>query len=223
MNRFPVPPPDDPLPIVTQWLAEASAAGARRNPTAMALATVSPDGVPSVRIVLLKSVSVEHGYGVFYTNYASRKARELDTSGRAAAALYWEDLGRQIRFEGPVVRAPAAESDAYFQSRPWRSQLNAWTSVQSATIEGPDELASRARTRARELGLPDPEGDATAAAVNVPRPPFWGGYRLWFAAVELWLEGHDRFHERLRYERSLDATPAQGYEAGAWAHVWLQP
>ena len=145
VNRLPASPPPDPLPLVARWIEDAVALGSRRNPTAMALATVSQGGQPSVRIVLLKSLSTEQGYCVFYTNYGSRKAHELDATGRAAATLHWDSLGRQLRFEGRVVRAPAAESDAYFRLRPWRSQLNAWTSEQSQPIAAPALLEQRAR------------------------------------------------------------------------------
>src|SRR5690606_24097220 len=105
--RLPEPPPDDPLPTVAAWLDEA-ARGGRRNPNAMALATAA-GGRPSVRMVLLKELSLERGYVVFYTNYRSRKAREITATGRAAGVLYWEELGRQVRLEGVVVPSPAAE------------------------------------------------------------------------------------------------------------------
>src|SRR5690606_23669650 len=116
---------DAPFVLVRRWLDEA-AAGPRRNPHAIALATVGEHGRPGVRMVLLKSVAEEGGYVVFYTNYRSRKGRELERYPWAAAVLYWEELGRQIRLEGPVVKSPADESDEYFASRPFRSQLNAW-------------------------------------------------------------------------------------------------
>ena len=195
--------PEDPLPLAARWLADA-AARVPKNPWAMALATVSAEGRPTLRYVLLKSLSTADGYVVFYTNYGSRKAGELDVSGRAAAALYWPDAGRQLRLEGRAERSPEAESDAYFATRTRMSQLNAWASEQSRAIESPD--AMRARLKARDAEF--------AGRDSIPRPRYWGGYRLHLDAIEFWVEGADRFHERLRYDR--DAR-------GAWSSSWLQP
>ena len=212
--------PAEPFGLVRRWLDEASA-GSRRNPHAMALATVGDDGRPAVRMVLLKSVSEEDGYVVFYTNYRSRKARELDRCPWAAAVLYWEELGRQIRFEGRVVKSPADESDAYFATRPFRSQLNAWISAQSEPLGDPAELERRAIAKARELGgdystdTPPPRG--------VPRPPHWGGYRLWCDRVELWTEGRGRFHTRLLYSRDLTSHAEGRFHGGPWHIEMLQP
>lgn len=201
--------PSDPLALVAQWLDESMRLGLR-NPTALALSTVGASGRPSVRFVLLKHLAVEHGYLVFYTNYGSRKARELDGSGHAAAAMYWEGSGRQLRFEGAVEHSPGPESDVYFGSRPRGSQLNAWASEQSRPLADPAELDRRLERVATQY--PDP----------VPRPPFWGGYRLWLDSIELWSEGRDRFHQRVRYERELGAGPG-GFEPGPWRHARLQP
>ncbi len=217
---LPAPPPDDPLPVAIRWLAEATARD-RRNPNAMALATVDATGRPSTRMVLLKEL-VPAGYGVFYTNYGSRKAKELDATRRAAAVLYWDDLGRQLRFEGAIVRSPIAESDAYFASRALRSQLNAWSSEQSLPIDDPAELERRASTKARELGITAP-GESPPSSRRLPRPVFWGGYRLWFDVIELWAEGADRFHERLRYRRELGAGQAHEFRPSPWSWQRLQP
>ena len=217
---LPTAPPDDPLPIAVRWLAEATAR-ARRNPNAMALATVDAAGRPSARMVLLKELAPA-GYAVFYTNYGSRKAGELDATRRAAAVLYWDELGRQLRFEGAIVRSPVAESDAYFASRAWRSQLNAWSSEQSRPIDDPAELERRAIAKARELGVTAPS-ESPPPGRRLARPAFWGGYRLWFDAVELWAEGADRFHERLSYRRELGATQAHEFRPGPWSWQRLQP
>lgn len=203
MDTLPRPAPDDPLPLAANWLAAAEARVAK-NPWAMALASVSASGQPSVRYVLLKSLEPDTGYLVFYTNYDSRKAAELEAQGLAACALYWPDAGRQLRFEGRVERSPAAESDAYFASRPRLSQLNAWASVQSRPIESPELMRDRLKAQAA----------AFSGAEKLPRPQGWGGYRLLIEALEFWLEGTDRFHERLRYERDPDR---------AWTASWLQP
>ena len=217
---LPAPPPDDPLPVAMRWLAEATARD-RRNPNAMALATVDASGRPSARMVLLKELAPA-GYGVFYTNYGSRKAGELDATQRAAAVLYWDDLGRQLRFEGAIVRSPAAESDAYFASRALRSQLNAWSSEQSRPIDSLAELERRASTKARELGITAPD-ESPPSGRQLPRPAFWGGYRLWFDAIELWVEGAHRFHERLSYRRELGAAQAHEFRPGPWSWQRLQP
>jgi pyridoxamine 5'-phosphate oxidase len=206
-----IPPPEDPVRTAAQWLGEAEALG-RRNPNALALASVDDAGRPSVRMVLLKELA-PLGYAVFYTNYGSRKAQELLTTGKAAAVLYWHELGRQVRLEGPVVRSPDAESDAYFATRPLASQVNAWSSEQSRPLPDPAALEERA---AKIAGT-------KPAGRGLPRPDFWGGFRLWLTAVELWVEGRDRFHERVRYERQLDAHDAYTFKAGRWTWQRLQP
>jgi pyridoxamine 5'-phosphate oxidase len=218
MSTLPSPAPEDPVPVVSGWLAEIVASGGLKNPNAMALATSDSAGAPSVRMVLLKEIAPA-GYAVFYSNYESRKGGELDENPRAAAVLYWEQLGRQARFEGPVVRSPAAESDAYFASRPTLSQLNAWSSAQSRPLAQPTDLERAADKAARQFGVE--RGAPTAKPV--PRPSYWGGYRLWFETVELWAEGAHRFHERLRYRRDLKRADAYGYRAGAWSAERLQP
>jgi pyridoxamine 5'-phosphate oxidase len=203
METLPRPVPDDPLPLAERWLADAAAQLAT-NPWAMALASVAASGRPSVRYVLLKALSTQAGFIVFYTNYGSRKAAELDAGGFGAGALYWPTAGRQLRFEGRIERSPAADSDAYFASRPRLSQLNAWASAQSRPIDTPDGLS-------RQLAEFEQRFAGTAA---IPRPAGWGGYRLHLEAIEFWVEGADRFHERLRYERE---------PPGSWSVCWLQP
>lgn len=210
MSSLLIPPPEDPVRAAAQWLGEAEALG-RRNANAMALACADAAGRPSVRMVLLKELA-PLGYVVFYTNYGSRKGAELAATGRAAAVLYWHELGRQIRFEGRVVRSPPAESDRYFASRPGPSQVNAWSSEQSRPLADPAALEERAA----KVG-----GGKTGK--TLPRPDFWGGFRLWLEAVELWVEGQNRFHERVRYERGLDARDAHSFEPGRWNWQRLQP
>ena len=211
MSSLLIPPPDDPVRAAAQWLGEAEALG-RRNANAIALASTDAAGRPSVRMVLLKELA-PLGYVVFYTNYGSRKGDELLTTGRAAAVLYWHELGRQVRFEGPVVRSPDAESDAYFASRPTLSQVNAWSSEQSRPLADPAALEERAA----KVAAGNPAGQ------TLPRPNFWGGFRLWLEAVELWVEGQNRFHERVRYERELIARDAHSFSAGRWTSQRLQP
>ena len=204
------PPPEDPVRAALGWLAEAEALG-RRNANAMALASVDTRGRPAARMVLLKHLAPE-GYAVFYTNYGSRKGLELAATGRAAAVLYWHELGRQVRFEGPVVRSPPGESDRYFASRPLPSQVNAWSSEQSRPLTDAAALEERA---ANVL--------ATKTGDTLPRPEFWGGFRLWLDAVELWVEGENRFHERVRYERHLTQRDAHHFAPDRWQSQRLQP
>src|SRR5262245_3077673 len=206
-----IPPPDDPVRTASQWLGEAEAVG-RRNANAMALASVDGSGQPSVRMVLLKELA-PLGYAVFYTNYGSRKGAELLSTCRAAAVLYWQELGRQVRFEGQVVRSPEAESDAYFATRSRASQINAWSSEQSRPLPEPAALEDAARK------LPG----SKPSTQGLRRPDFWGGFRLWLESIELWVEGRDRFHERVRYERRLDARDAYTFETGRWTWQRLQP
>jgi pyridoxamine 5'-phosphate oxidase len=217
---LPSPPPEDPVPVALRWLAEATALG-RRNPNAIALATTDTAGRPSVRMVLLKELAPA-GYAVFYTNYGSRKAAELAATGRAAAVLHWDDLGRQVRFEGAVLRSPADESDACFATRRGAAEVNAWSSEQSRPLADPAELNRRAASKAAELGVRSP-GDSPLADRRLPRPEFWGGFRLWFDAVELWAEGADRFHERLRYRRELGVADQYAFHPGRWSWQRLQP
>lgn len=174
----------DPVGQLRRWLDEARAAGIEL-PEAAALATSSADGAPSARMVLVKDVG-DDGIA-FYTGYESRKGRELAENPRAALLLYWHELGRQVRAEGPVERLSAAESDAYFHSRPLGSRLSAAASAQSTVIESRMELEQAAA----ELGRTEGE--------DVARPESWGGYRLRPGQWEFWQHRLDRLHDRFRY------------------------
>lgn len=202
--------PDDPMPLFEQWFAGARAARAQPNPDAMALATVGAEGQPSVRIVLCKKLVTNPGYAVFFTNYDSRKGDELAAHPRAAAVFHWDSFGRQVRLEGPVVRSPAGESDEYFASRALDSRIGAWASLQSQPLESRRTLLKRVATEAARFGT------------HVPRPPHWGGYRLWPESVELWIEGPFRVHDRARWSRALEPEGA-GYAPGPWAATRLYP
>jgi pyridoxamine 5'-phosphate oxidase len=175
----------DPLEQFGNWFAEASAL--LDAPEAMALATATAEGAPSVRMVLLKGFD-ERGL-VFYSHYTSRKGRELEANPQAALLLHWRRLGRQVRVEGRVERVSADESDAYFATRPRDAQVGALASRQS------DPLASRTELYDR---LAELEGELAGAPV--PRPPTWGGFRLAPAAWEFWQHRESRLHDRFRYE-----------------------
>jgi pyridoxamine 5'-phosphate oxidase len=162
---------------------------------------------------------------VFYTNYESRKAVELAASPHAAAVMHWDQLQRQVRITGPVVRSPTSESDVYFASRPWPSRLAAWASAQSASIGSRAALVAQVSAAAQRFGTPDPaHPPKDNADYAIARPPHWGGYRLWAESVELWQEGKSRIHDRFLWSRKLTAGGGAGdYEPGPWSVVRLQP
>lgn len=218
--------PVDPMPLAGQWLAQAWDERVQPNPNAMVLATLGEGSRLSARVVLCKDLVADPGYLVFYTNYRSRKGHELDSHGRAAAVFHWDTLQRQVRVEGVVVRSPAAESDDYFDSRPWRSRLAARASQQSQPIGSRDALLARWRETAAELGAPDPlqvPEDEVLPGLAIARPAHWGGYRLWADAVELWVEGEHRLHDRARWTRELTGLGDGRFATGPWQHHRLQP
>jgi pyridoxamine 5'-phosphate oxidase len=184
-----------PLETLARWLEDARSAGAP-EPEAMALATVDADGRPAVRFVLCRGID-EQGIR-FFTNYGSRKGRELAGAPRAAAVFHWAVTRHQVRVEGDVERLGDAASDVYFRSRPRGSQLAATVSPQSAPIGDLGAL----REQMRRL-------EASLHGAEVPRPPDWGGYLVRVDVVELWTSGADRLHDRVRYERQGDVWVAQ--------------
>jgi pyridoxamine 5'-phosphate oxidase len=196
----PDPARPDPLGRLRALIDEAGRRGAP-EPDAMALATATPDGAPSVRIVLCRGVDAQ---GLrFYTNYESRKGVDLARNPQAAACFFWPILDVQLRAEGRVDRLSPAESDAYFDARPRGHRLSALVSAQSRPIESIEALREQAqRLEASYEGRP------------VPRPAYWGGYRLSPHAVEIWTRGADRLHERIRFERD---------DGDAWRALRLAP
>jgi pyridoxamine 5'-phosphate oxidase len=177
---------DDPFALAREWLAEAEASEPN-DPSAIALATVDAQGLPNVRMVLLKGI--EAGGFIFYTNYGSQKARELDAAGGAAFAMHWKSLRRQVRARGPVTRVDGAEADRYYASRSLQSRLGAWASRQSQPLASRGALVAEVARVTARLGT------------NPPRPPFWGGYRLVPLELEFWADGPFRLHDRFRWSR----------------------
>lgn len=176
-----------PIDQFRKWFEEALNAGLH-EPNAMTLATATPESKPSARVVLLKDYD-ERGF-TFYTNYEGRKAKELEANPNCTLAFYWGELERQVRIEGCAIRVPEEESDAYFASRPRGSQLGAWASEQSHTVENREKLEESLREL--ETEYEDRE---------IPRPPFWGGYRVEPESVEFWQGRENRLHDRLLYVR----------------------
>ena len=177
---------DDPFAIAKNWLAEAQEIELN-DPNAIALSTVDTDGLPNVRMVLLKEV--EEAAFVFYTNYESAKAIELDSGGKAAFVMHWKSLRRQIRVRGLVSKEEGPQADAYYASRSLKSRLGAWASQQSRPLSGrPALMAEVAKVTARHG--PSPK-----------RPPYWGGYRITPVEIEFWADGAFRLHDRFVWQR----------------------
>jgi pyridoxamine 5'-phosphate oxidase len=195
----------DPFDIARAWLAEATATEPN-DPDAIALATCGPDGLPNVRMVLLKEIEGAGPGGgfVFYTNFESAKGRELAANPQAAFTMHWKSLRRQIRARGPVERVEDDKADAYFDSRPLQSRIGAWASAQSRPLSSKAALVAEAAMVAARHPL------------RVPRPPHWGGFRIRPVEIEFWADGDFRLHDRFRWTR-------EGPAAAAWAATRLNP
>jgi pyridoxamine 5'-phosphate oxidase len=210
-QSLPEPLPAEPLTLVNDWLAEATRRADQPNPNAMVLATCDSAGRPSARVVLCKEIDPVGGSVRFVSNYLSRKGYELAANPHAALVFHWDHLHRQVRMEGTVEQALAADSDSYFASRARDSQLGAHASHQSQPIASADALqAQMDAVRARYPG-------------TVPRPPHWGGYVFWIEAVELWVAGTARLHDRARWTRELTLSCSARPVAGPWTATRLQP
>lgn len=184
---------DDPFRIARDWLAEAT--GSEPNdPNAIALATVDADGLPDVRMVLLKEIAGGGADGafVFYTNYDSAKGQQIARTGKAAFVMHWKSLRRQIRVRGTVTREEGAAADEYYASRALQSRLGAWASAQSRPLDSRATLMAEAARQGLIHGI------------NPPRPPFWGGFRIDPVQIEFWADGAFRLHDRFRWEKQAD-------------------
>ena len=182
----------DPFQIIRDWLSEAEKSEVN-DPNAIALSTVDADGLPNARMVLLKDI--ESDAFVFYTNYGSAKAQEIESAGKAAFVMHWKTLRRQVRVRGVVSREEGPQADAYYQSRSLKSRLGAWASRQSQPLDSRATLmAEVAKVTARE-------------GISPARPAFWGGYRIAPLEIELWADGAFRLHDRFRWSRSSLSDP----------------
>lgn len=192
---------DEPFALFAEWLADATASEPN-DPNAMALATVDNDGLPDVRMVLLKHADVE-GF-VFYTNYKSAKGREILGHPKAALCFHWKSLRRQVRVRGPVTPVDGAEADAYFASRPRGSRIGAWASKQSQPLESRFALEKEVARYTAKFGLG-----------TIPRPPHWSGFRIAPVAIEFWHDRPFRLHDRISFTRP--------HPGAAWDKARLYP
>lgn len=202
---LPEPLPEDPLPLLSEWLAEAAAS--IRNSTAMTLATTEADGRPTARMVICRGFDATAGWLVFYTDRDSDKGRALAARPQAALVVHWDAFERQVRVEGPVTEAPEADSDAYWNSRPPDARAAASASTQSRVLGSRAELLAKV---------------SAAKGNDIPRPPRWGGYRVWCERVELWVGQPGRVHDRARWERPLTRA-AGGFTGARWRGTRLYP
>lgn len=178
---------DDPFALSRRWLEEAEKSEPN-DPDAAALATVDRNGMPNVRVVLMRGVE-DNGF-VFYTNYTSAKGQELEQAGSAAFVIHWKSLRRQIRVRGPVARIDPRQSDAYFNERPVQSRVGAWASRQSTPLQSRETLIAEVERLTETLGD------------TPPRPEHWGGYRITPLEIEFWADGEFRLHDRFRWTRA---------------------
>lgn len=215
--------PGNPLPLLDEWIRDAESELASDNPTAMALATVTPEGRPDARMVICRGFDFERGWIVFYTDRRSPKGNQLRERPRASAVFHWNSLQRQIRLEGPVTPAPGPQSDEYFAGRPAGSQAAAWASHQSQPLESRAVLEERYLQQQSRFGVTDPDRPA-----GIPRPEYWGGYRIWIETIEFWTGMRNRLHDRAAYRRELkpgtaDTGEGKCFSGSEWSASRLCP
>lgn len=207
--------PENPMPIFRAWFDEAFKALGREAGPAMAIASTTQEGTPSVRMVLCKLIGDEPPTVTFFTNYESRKAKELDANPKIAAVFHWAQFTRQVRLEGTVVRASEQVSDDYFRTRPLLSRLGAWASAQSQPMGAREELVASVAKVAAKFGVSGALSAMSDDGDGIPRPPFWGGYEIRISAMELWTNVSGRLHDRARFTYDSDSK--------RWSGTRLQP
>jgi len=220
-ERLPDTLPDSPFPLFKEWYDQAWQERLTPNANSMCIASTHQDGGPDARIVLCKSINVEQGSIMFYTNYHGQKGQQLEASPAASAAIHWDFYERQVRIRGQVVKATEEESDAYFASRAIESRLGSWISEQSQPIESREALLEKVTDIIDELGI-DASDLMDGKKITIPRPPHWGGYHLHAHTIELWSAGTGRIHDRARWTRSIDVVDSK-VTTGPWSSTRLQP
>ena len=208
------PLPDSPLPLLSRWIGEAHEQRVQRNPGAMTLATVDAAGVLSARVVLCRGYDAVRGFVVFFTNSRSRKGRSLREHNRAAAVFHWDSLQRQVRIEGLVGPSPEHEFDGYFSARARPVQIAAWASNQSEPIASRETFLEQLKATERRF--------AESGSEEIPHPPDWAGYRLFFERIEFWVGAEGRAHDRALFCRQLIAR-GDAFDTGEWTVTRLQP
>ena len=211
----------NPLLLLQSWLNEAMALDLQPNPDTMAIATSNSQGLPNVRMVLCKEINTEEGYVVFYTNYNSVKSLEIKENPKCSALFHWDKLGYQIRIRGEILQSPDEENDTYFASRHLGSQVGAWASNQSNPVEDREALDDQFKKILDRFNLTSES--ITRNEQKIPRPPNWGGYRLWIEEIEFWLNQKDRLHDRLHFRRALTISSGGIETEKKWTVKRLQP
>jgi pyridoxamine 5'-phosphate oxidase len=182
------------------------------------LSTVDEHGTPDARVVLCKHLVSDPGYVVFFTNYESRKGKQLIARPIATVVFHWDALHRQARMTGRVIKSPSAESDSYFNSRPVGNRIGAWASQQSQPLASRAQLTKQVSEAEQRFGV-----NSNDASGIVPRPPHWGGFRLWPESVELWIEAPGRIHDRALWRRNLTMQDEFTFDCGPWTSTRLNP
>ena len=211
----------NPVLILKEWMDEVVESKIQPNPNSMSISTIDANDRPNSRMVLCKEINEELGYLVFYTNYKSNKSKEIGVNNECSGLFHWDTFGYQVRVRGIIVKSPEVESDNYFATRDIGSQLSAWASHQSQIVEDRESLDNQFQQAMDKFNLK--ESELESSDINIPRPKFWGGYRIWIREIELWLNQKDRFHDRLLFTRKL-VTTSSGIEASNhWVIKRLQP
>ncbi len=220
-ERLPDILPDSPFPLFKRWFDQAMSEKLVPNPNAMILSTIHSDGCADARTLLCKSINVDEGSIMFYTNYNGMKGQQLESNPNASGTIHWDQYERQFRIRGTAIKATEEQSDAYFASRALESRLGAWISDQSQPIESREALLSKVVDVIDELGI-DASDLMNRKDIEIPRPPHWGGFHLHAHTIELWSAGTGRIHDRARWTRELNVENNQAI-TGPWSSTRLQP
>ena len=211
----------NPVLVLKEWLHEARQSKIQPNPNSMSISTVDSMGCPNSRMVLCKEINEDLGYLVFYTNYNSEKSKEIESHNNCSALFHWDPLGYQVRVRGKLIKSPNDESDNYFSTRKVGRQLSAGASNQSDHVENRESLDDQFQKIMKRFNIQDEDLDSTE--IEIPRPDFWGGYRIWINEIELWLNQSERFHDRLSFKRDLVKTSSGFNAENNWVVKRLQP